>query len=212
MQLAAAINAQQQFRSGLPAQYMKGVSSQQIGDQTGRSQQLKSPGSQEVLSSVFNSGSQISSPKLRQNCKQPPPQPSPTAQHKYNLYQGVGNQQSGNMQRYPPPIQRPVNFQQNLGSVQQNSNAVNQKHRANNASNKAPSRQYYQNNSISSQNEKIDDGKLNDNSLTNSNSNNVNSSVASKTVIGTSSSATVNASSDITKDTINIEETTTLKD
>lgn len=67
-------------------------------------------------------------------------------------------------------------------------------------------------NSISSQNEKIDDGKLNDNSLTNSNSNNVNSSVASKTVIGTSSSATVNASSDITKDTINIEETTTLKD
>ena len=47
------------------------------------------------------------------------------------------------MQRYPPPIQRPVNFQQNLGSVQQNNNAVNQKHRANN-SNKAPARQYYQ--------------------------------------------------------------------
>lgn len=42
-------------------------------------------------------GSQISSPKLRQNCKQPPPQPSPTAQHKYNLYPGVGNQQSGNV-------------------------------------------------------------------------------------------------------------------
>ncbi|RZC27717.1 hypothetical protein BDFB_009405 [Asbolus verrucosus] len=174
MQLAAAINAQQQFRSSLPTQYMKGVSGQQIGDQTGRSQQLKSPGSQEVLSSVFNSGSQISSPKLRQNCKQPPPQPSPTAQHKYNLYQGVGNQQSGNMQRYPPPIQRPVNFQQNLGSVQQNSNAVNQKHRANNnANNKAPSRQYYQR---------------------------------------TSSAPTVNTSSEIAKDAINIEESSALKD
>ena len=58
--LAAAINAQQQqFRSGLPTQYMKGVSGQQIGDQTGRSQQLKSPGSQEVLSSVFNSGKNL---------------------------------------------------------------------------------------------------------------------------------------------------------
>ncbi|XP_063911765.1 uncharacterized protein Nocte isoform X3 [Zophobas morio] len=215
--LAAAINAQQQqFRSGLPTQYMKGVSGQQIGDQTGRSQQLKSPGSQEVLSSVFNSvlyflGSQISSPKLRQNCKPPQPQPSPTAQHKYNLYQGVGNQQSGNMQRYPPPIQRPVNFQQNLGSVQQNNNAVNQKHRANN-SNKAPARQYYQNNSISSQNEKIDDGKLNDSSLTNSNSNSVNSSVANKAVIGTTPVTTVNSSSEISKDAITIEETTTLKD
>lgn len=57
IQLAAAINAQQ-FRSGLPTQYMKGVGSQQIGDQT-RSQQLKSPGSQEVLSSVFNSGKKL---------------------------------------------------------------------------------------------------------------------------------------------------------
>ncbi|XP_064212179.1 uncharacterized protein nocte isoform X2 [Tribolium castaneum] len=209
MQLAAALNAQQ-FRSSLPTQFMKGVGSQQIGDQTGRSQQLKSPGSQEVLSSVFNSGSQISSPKLRQNCKQPPPQPSPTAQHKYNLYQGVGNQQSGNMQRYPPPIQRPVNFQQ-MGSVQQNNSANNQKHRSNNPNNKASSRQYYQNNSISSQSEKIDDSKLNDNSLSNSNSNSVNSSVANKTVIGTSAATTV-ASPEISKEAINIEETTALKD
>lgn len=38
---------------------------------------------------------QIPSPKSRQNCKQPPPQPSPTSQHKYNLYQGVSNQQGG---------------------------------------------------------------------------------------------------------------------
>lgn len=43
------------------------------------------------------------------------------------------------MQRYPTPIQRPVNFQQ----VQQN--PVNQKHRSN--SNKTPNRQYYGNQS-----------------------------------------------------------------
>lgn len=58
MQLAtaAAINAQQQFRSQnlQNAAYLK---NQGIGDQTGRPQQLKSPGTgqQEVLSSVFNS-------------------------------------------------------------------------------------------------------------------------------------------------------------
>lgn len=179
LQMAAALNAQQ-FRSGLPAPYMKGVGGQQIGDQSGRPQQLKSPSSQEVLSSVFNSGgcefpgvaiprlrltncllgSQIPSPKSRQNCKHPPPQSSPTAQHKYNLYQGVGGQQNPNVsikkvydevlfrifqycisfffkiQRYPTPIQRPMNFQQ----MQQN-NTVNQKHRNN--ANKAPNRQYY---------------------------------------------------------------------
>ncbi|KAJ8947994.1 hypothetical protein NQ314_008510 [Rhamnusium bicolor] len=58
MQMAAAINAQQ-YRSGLPAPYMKGVGNQQIGDQSGRPQQLKSPSSQEVLSSVFNSGTLV---------------------------------------------------------------------------------------------------------------------------------------------------------
>lgn len=52
---AAALN-QQQFRSGLPAAYMKGVNSQPITEQAGRAQQLKSPSNQEVLSSVFNSG------------------------------------------------------------------------------------------------------------------------------------------------------------
>lgn len=59
MQLAAAaaLNAQQQqFRSQnlQNAAYLK---NQGIGDQTGRPQQLKSPGTgqQEVLSSVFNS-------------------------------------------------------------------------------------------------------------------------------------------------------------
>lgn len=51
MQVAAALNAQQ-FRSA----YIKGVGNQQIGDQSGRPQQMKSPNSQEVLSSVFNSG------------------------------------------------------------------------------------------------------------------------------------------------------------
>nr|CAH7745034.1 unnamed protein product [Callosobruchus chinensis] len=140
MQVAAALNAQQ-FRSSLPAAaaaaYMKGVAGQQMGDQASRAQQLKSPGSQEVLSSVFNTGPQIPSPKSRQNCKQPPPQSSPTAQQKYNLYQGVGNQQNPNIQRYPTPIQRPVNYQQ----MQQN-NSVNQKHRSN-PSYKAPNRQYY---------------------------------------------------------------------
>ncbi|CAH1975680.1 unnamed protein product [Acanthoscelides obtectus] len=143
MQVAAALNAQQ-FRSGLPAAaaaaaYMKGVAGQQMGDQATRAQQLKSPGSQEVLSSVFNTGPQIPSPKSRQNMKQPPPQSSPTAQQKYNLYQAVGNQQNPNIQRYPPPIQRPVNYQQ----MQQN-NSVNQKHRSGNPGGyKAPNRQYY---------------------------------------------------------------------
>lgn len=51
MQVAAALNAQQQYRANVPAAaaYIK-------GEQTGRAQQLKSPSSQEVLSSVFNTG------------------------------------------------------------------------------------------------------------------------------------------------------------
>lgn len=56
MQVAAALNAQQQYRSNLPAAaYIKGVNTQ-MSDQAGRAQQLKSPSSQEVLSSVFNTG------------------------------------------------------------------------------------------------------------------------------------------------------------
>ncbi|KAJ8917990.1 hypothetical protein NQ315_011443, partial [Exocentrus adspersus] len=205
LQMAAALNAQQ-FRSGLPAQYIKGVGSQQIGDQSGRPQQLKSPSSQEVLSSVFNSGSQIPSPKSRQNCKHPPPQSSPTAQHKYNLYQGVGSQQNANIQqRYPTPIQRPMNFQQ-----MQQSNTANQKHR-NNANNKAPNRQYYsgQNNALSSQNEKADDAKIADSvALTSANPATVPGKAA---LTGTSAAATVNAASEKVKDNIK-EETAALKD
>lgn len=50
------------------------------------------------LQFLLSAGPQIPSPKSRQNCKQPPPQPSPTAQHKYNLYQNVGNQQSNQVE------------------------------------------------------------------------------------------------------------------
>lgn len=60
MAAAAALTAQQQYRSpNLPnPNYLKGVGTQHIADQTGRSQQLKSPGAnqQDVLASVFNSG------------------------------------------------------------------------------------------------------------------------------------------------------------
>lgn len=60
MQMAAALTAQQQYRSpNLPnPNYLKGVSAQHMTDQSGRSQQLKSPGAnqQDVLASVFNSG------------------------------------------------------------------------------------------------------------------------------------------------------------
>lgn len=45
----------------------------------------------------FCLGSQIPSPKSRQNPKHPPPQSSPTAQHKYNLYTGMGGQQNQNV-------------------------------------------------------------------------------------------------------------------
>lgn len=45
-------------------------------------------------------GQQIPSPKSRQNPKHPPPQSSPTAQHKYNLYQGMGGQQNQNVSRF----------------------------------------------------------------------------------------------------------------
>lgn len=66
MQLAAIT---QQYRSqNLPNTYMKTVGNQQIGDQSGRSQQLKSPGSQqEVLSSVFTSGLYFLSNKVKRN-------------------------------------------------------------------------------------------------------------------------------------------------
>lgn len=59
MAAAAALNAQQQFRSpSLPnPNYLKGVGTQHMTDQSGRSQQLKSPGANpDVLASVFNSG------------------------------------------------------------------------------------------------------------------------------------------------------------
>ncbi|KAG5873172.1 hypothetical protein JTB14_023929 [Gonioctena quinquepunctata] len=201
MQMAAAINAQQ-YRSGLPAAYMKGVGSQQMGDQTGRPQQLKSPSSQEVLSSVFNSGPQIPSPKSRQNNKHPPQQSSPTAQHKYNLYQGVGGQQNLNMQRYPTPIQRPVNFQQ----MQQNMSA-NQKHR-NNPNNKAPNRYYGgQNHSLSGQSEKSDDRKMNDPSGLGSG----NPVGTTKSGLGPNTGSAVSAASEKVKDNIK-EETAALKD
>lgn len=46
-------------------------------------------------------------------------------------------------QRYPTPIQRPVNFPPSIGSMQ-NSGSNSQKHRSNNtANNKTPTRQYY---------------------------------------------------------------------
>lgn len=167
MQMAAAINAQQ-FRTGLP--YMKNVGTQQIGGGAGaggaaneqnRPQQLKSPSSQEGFSSVFNSGPQIPSPKSKQNAKHPPPQSSPTAQHKYNLYQNVGGHQGGNMQnRFPNPIQRPnVNYQQGGGG-----GGLNMKHnRNNNPGNKGPNRQYYTNQNLNQGHDKVDDGKLDSN-------------------------------------------------
>ncbi|XP_076258307.1 no circadian temperature entrainment isoform X3 [Rhynchophorus ferrugineus] len=172
MHIAAAMNAQQQYRSAaLPNPYIKGGAQPVAGDQSQgvpgqRPQQLKSPSSQEVLSSVFNSGlycPQIPSPKSRQNNKHTPQQSSPTSQRKY-FYQGVGNQQINIQQRYPAPIQRPVNFQQqsNMNSVQ--NNGPNQKHNRNNT-NKPTNKQYYgsQNNSVSSnQNDKSDDSKVSD--------------------------------------------------
>ncbi|XP_060527425.1 uncharacterized protein LOC132702658 isoform X2 [Cylas formicarius] len=147
MAAAAALNAQQFMK---PNPYMKSVGGgQQMGGEQGvasgnavsggRPQQLKSPGGQETLSSVFNSAPQIPSPKSRPNAKHMPQQSSPTAQRKY-FYQGVG-QQNNVQQRYPTPIQRPVNFQQqNMNPGPQN-NPANQKHRSN--TNKPPNRQYY---------------------------------------------------------------------
>ncbi|XP_074028927.1 no circadian temperature entrainment isoform X2 [Leptinotarsa decemlineata] len=200
MQVAAALNVPQ-FRSGIPAAYMKSMGSQQVGDLTGRPQQLKSPSSQEVLSSVFNTGPQIPSPKSRQNSKHPPPQSSPTAQHKYNLYQGVGGQQNPNMQRYPTPIQRPVNFQQ----MQQNI-SVNQKHRGN-PNNKAPNRYYGgQNHSMTGHNDKSDDRKMNDGSGLGSG----NSVCTTKSNLGSNTGSAVSAPSDKVKD--NIKEETAAKD
>ncbi|XP_066254537.1 protein PRRC2C isoform X1 [Euwallacea similis] len=151
MQVAAALNAQQ-YRSAaaasLQSPYMKVGGSPMSGDQQAqqggqRPQQLKSPSSQEVLSSVFNTAPQIASPKSNQNRgKHTPQQSSPTSQRKYNFYPSMGGQQNNVQQRYPAPIQRPINFQQqqNMNSMQ--SNGSNQKHNRNN-SNKAPNRQYY---------------------------------------------------------------------
>ncbi|XP_025837147.1 uncharacterized protein LOC108738623 isoform X2 [Agrilus planipennis] len=147
MQLAAAaaLNAQQYRSQNLPntTPYIKSMTGQHVGDQGTR--QLKSPASQQdVLSSVFNSGPQIPSPKSKQNPKQPVPQSSPTAQHKYNLYQSVNTQQIAQMQRYPTPIQRPMNFQSSMGSVQPTSNGPtnnNPKHKSSNQNQKM--RHYY---------------------------------------------------------------------
>lgn len=69
---------------------------------------------------------------------------------------------------------------------------------------------FFTDNSISSQNDKIDDGKLNEGSLSSGNS--TNSSVANKAVIGSNVTPAVNASTEIAKDAINIEETSALKD
>lgn len=69
---------------------------------------------------------------------------------------------------------------------------------------------FFADNSISSQNDKIDDGKLNEGSLNSNNS--TNSSVTNKAVIGTNTTPAVNASTEIAKDAINIEETSALKD
>lgn len=56
-QMQFAMNVQQYRSQNLQnTSYLKSISNQ-VGDQSGRSQQLKSPGTQqEVLSSVFNSG------------------------------------------------------------------------------------------------------------------------------------------------------------
>ncbi|CAH0559632.1 unnamed protein product [Brassicogethes aeneus] len=164
MQMAAALS--QQYRTAAAAAgYLKSGGQPQMQQQGQGADQrsLKSPGTQD-LSSVF-SGSQIPSPKSRQTGKHPPPQSSPT-QSKY-LYQNMGNPQN-NVQRYPAPIQRPVSFQQNLQSNMQ-------KHRSNNVGNKNP-RQFYtaQNHSLTSQNDKAEDPKLNDanSNITTSNASN----------------------------------------
>lgn len=48
----------------------------------------------ENINDLLIPGQQIPSPKSKQNSKHTPQQSSPTAQRKYNFYQGVGNQQS----------------------------------------------------------------------------------------------------------------------
>ncbi|XP_030763788.1 uncharacterized protein LOC115888261 [Sitophilus oryzae] len=182
----------QQFRSaaaaGLTNPYHKG-NMQSVSDQGQRPQQLKSPGSQET--SIFNPAPQIPSPKSRQSNKHIPQQSSPTSQRKY-FYQGVTNQQSTIQQRYPTPIQRPINcHQQNMNSVQNNGSNIS-KHNRNNP-NKPPNKQYYggQNNPVSTgQNDKSDDSKISDCSAT-------------KTVSATAS--------DLSKDNLK-EETQVLKD
>ncbi|KAK4881051.1 hypothetical protein RN001_004370 [Aquatica leii] len=205
MAAAAALNAQQQYRSNnlQNSAYVKAANNH-IGDQNSRPQQIKSPGSQQdVLSSVFNSGSQIPSPKSRQNMKQPPPQASPTTQHKY-LYQAVGNQPPAQSPRYPSPIQRPVTFHTAMGGIPNNSGSSN-KHRSTNQSNKLAGRHFYTSqggNLSTSQSDKGDDSKLGDGTVPNSSNSIVNNSsgIVSKTVNSNSSTATVNQS-DMAKET-----------
>ncbi|KAK5649329.1 hypothetical protein RI129_000358 [Pyrocoelia pectoralis] len=210
MQLAAAaaLNAQQYRSTSLQnSAYVKSVSNHM--DQNSRPQQIKSPGSQQdVLSSVFNSGAQIPSPKSRQNMKQPAPQASPTTQHKY-LYQAIGNPSPAQTQRYPPPIQRPVNFHTAVGAIPNNGGSSNNpKHRSSNQNSKLAGRHYYGSqggNLATSQSEKGDDSKLGDNATSSSNSVSSSSSIASKAV-NSSSTATVSSdmSKEVTKDDANI--------
>ncbi|KAF2905937.1 hypothetical protein ILUMI_00241 [Ignelater luminosus] len=215
---AAAINAQQYRSTNLQSSpYVKSVNNH-VGDQNSRPQQIKSPGSQQdVLSSVFNSGPQIPSPKSRQNVKQPPPQPSPTAQHKYNLYQTVGNQQASQTQRYPAPIQRPVTFQPAVGTIQSNNASNNPKHRPTNQSSKLTARNYYgtqAGNLSTTQSDKVEDAKLGDNSTANSTNSTIvsnTSSIVSKAVISSSSTAAVNQTAEITKDSTK-DESSVIKD
>ncbi|KAF5307353.1 hypothetical protein FQR65_LT07070 [Abscondita terminalis] len=178
------------------------LNAQQYRDQNSRPQQIKSPGSQQdVLSSVFNSGPQIPSPKSRQNIKQPPPQASPTTQHKY-LYQAVGNPSAGQSQRYPPPIQRPVTFHTAVGAIPNSGSSNNPKHRGTNQSNKLAGRHFYSNqggNLSTTQSDKGDDSKLVEGATPNSSNSIVSNApnIVSKTV---NSNSSVNQSADLTKE------------
>ncbi|KAF5289512.1 hypothetical protein FQA39_LY15067 [Lamprigera yunnana] len=217
MQLAAALNAQQFRSTNLQSSAYVKSTNNHIGDQNSRPQQIKSPGSQQdVLSSVFNSGSQIPSPKSRQNMKQPPPQASPTTQHKY-LYQPIGNASIAQNQRYPPPIQRPVTFHSTVGAIPNNSGPSNNpKHRTSNQSNKLSGRNYYSSqgaNLSSTQTDKGDDSKLGDSATSNSSNSIVTnaSNIVSKTVNTNSSSTISNQSPEIANEATK-DDTSVIKD
>ncbi|KAB0800432.1 hypothetical protein PPYR_06172 [Photinus pyralis] len=205
---AAALNAQQYRSTGLQnSAYVKSVNNHM--EQNSRPQQIKSPGSQQdVLSSVFNSGAQIPSPKSRQNIKQPAPQASPTTQHKY-LYQAVGNPPPSQTQRYPSPIQRPVNFHTAVGGMPNNGGSSNNpKHRTANQNNKLAARHYYGGqggNLATSQSDKGDDSKLGDNATSSTNSVNNTSSLASKAVnSNTATTVPTDLSKEVPKDDANV--------